>query len=638
MEINNFIIFIIIILLSIVLYKCAKIFNLRKMEKFDNTQLGLGDGHGNTENNVDPLTGNYINCKGNWGSCISYDDNNSCKKTYEIENEDYIGGSCAYNTGDIKECIFDKCNNINTYEVDDVEYHIMRGKTLVHYKRDNINDNQDIQEDTEYIGNDTGGSGSDLWNNSKDGDDPNIQSLKLEKIMKEYKDNSDYIGLIKDDVLDGIPKFYPIVLDENSEIKIVHSPRRTLYMKKNIDCRGKWGKCEYNNDKKKSERNYIIKYPGSGTGSNCTENNNEQETCSEWGSCVIENNPINNESRNIKKWQYKLSDCSDINEDCSNAHNKIEHQEWIEEGCIQDNDCGVSWGDCDFAGGKRSKKATINPPKTGSGKCAYIDKEWYHSKIVFNKEGEKIELICDPINSPENCICDKEDFPIPCKKKYNIYWGNGPWKGVKKNKDGIILRKKGIPIPINEVSPQASGKCWLHIYDYERANNKLYELLEGGSSSYCPLNDYYNLDDYYNNVGSAINIGEMLDKSKNIDIGDSGGIGFGDSNIGFKFGDTYTDLEECRGVGINSTNCKHSSVRIGCGDPNYEGSREIIQITESPKYGGICPQTNGHEINNNCTRIPPPPPPPPLRIAPQRSFGGMLNSLSNFTSSFSSGW
>ena len=34
MEINNFIIFIIIILLSIVLYKCAKIYNFREMEKF----------------------------------------------------------------------------------------------------------------------------------------------------------------------------------------------------------------------------------------------------------------------------------------------------------------------------------------------------------------------------------------------------------------------------------------------------------------------------------------------------------------------------------------------------------------------------------------------------------------------------
>ena len=59
-----------------------------------------------------------------------------------------------------------------------------------------INDNPNIQEKIEY-------KEGDLWNNDKDGDDPNIQLQKLEQIMNEYNDNPEYIGLIKDDVLDG---------------------------------------------------------------------------------------------------------------------------------------------------------------------------------------------------------------------------------------------------------------------------------------------------------------------------------------------------------------------------------------------------------------------------------------------------
>ena len=532
MEINNFIIFIIIILLSIILYKCAKIYNLRKIENF-NTQLGLHDGHGNIERNVDPLTGNYINCKGNWSSCVYNDTNNTCNKTYEIENEDYIGSSCPHNTGDIKECIYDECNQINTYTKNGVEYHIMKGKTLIHYKKKNRNDNsEDIQEEIEYSGS---GSGSDLWNDDKDGDDTNIQLQKLEKIMDEYNDNSDYIGLIKDDVLDGIPKFYPIILDEDSEIEIRDSPRRTLYMKKNIDCRGKWEKCEYNQESQRSERYYIIKYPGSGAGNSCAENNNEIQTCAEWSSCVTEENPNNyNKPHNIKKWEYKLPNngCSDINQDCSNINN----QEWIEEGCVQDRDCGVSWSDCENKDGLEKKQATIYPPATGNGRCAYEDGEWYHNKRVFNADGNIENKICNPLTG-DNCICEQDDFPQPCKKKYNLYWGNGEWTGVQHypNGGGIIRDSNGIPIPNNRVDDNEPGECWLHVYDYDVANNKFYQRNQDTGIAICPLDDYE-----YN--GEYINIGSRIGTPvSDIGAGDNKITG---NNYGYKF-DIVSTTREC---------------------------------------------------------------------------------------------
>tara|TARA_Y100001936_G_C16092075_1_gene687256 strand:+ start:3387 stop:5498 length:2112 start_codon:yes stop_codon:yes gene_type:complete len=503
------------------------------MEKFDDTQLGLDDGYGNIAKNVDPLTGNYINCKGDWTTCVHDDTNNSCKKTYNIENEDYIGSSCAYNTGDIKECIYDKCNEISTYTKNGVEYHIMRGKTLVHSKRDNKNDGLDIQEEIEY-------TEGDLWNDDKDGDDTNIQLQKLEKIMDEYNDNSDYIGLIKDDVLDGIPKFYPIVLDENSEIEIIedeNSSRRTLYMKKNIDCRGRWEKCEYNQESQRSERYYIIKYPGSGAGNNCAENNNETQTCAEWGSCVTEENPNNyNKPHNIKKWEYKLPNngCSDINQDCSNTHSSVDHQEWIEEGCVQDNDCGVSWSDCKNIDGLEQKQATINPPATGNGRCAYEDGKWYHNTRVFNADGNIENKICNPLTG-DNCICDRDDFPQPCKKKYKLYWGSGDWDSVQKKIDGTIERDiDGIPIPNNRVDDNQPGQCWLHVYDYNEANNKFYERNTG---DICPLDDYE-----YN--GEYINIGSRIGTPvSDIGAGDHK-ITKGAKNYGYKF-DIVSTTREC---------------------------------------------------------------------------------------------
>ena len=78
--------------------------------------------------------------------------------------------------------------------------------------------------------------------------------------MNEYNDDENYIGLIKHDVAYEEPKFYPIILNEDSEIEIIDEPNHVLYMKKNINCRGRWESCKFDSDTQQSIREYVVKY------------------------------------------------------------------------------------------------------------------------------------------------------------------------------------------------------------------------------------------------------------------------------------------------------------------------------------------------------------------------------------------
>ena len=80
-------------------------------------------------------------------------------------------------------------------------------------------------------------------------------------------------------------------------------------------------------------------------------------------------------------------------------------------------------------------------------------------------------------------------FKIGCKKKYDVYWGNGPWAGVQRDKDGNIEKTNGKSIPVNKVASNQPGACWLHVYDYEEANNR-FKLSNPSNKAVCPMDDY----------------------------------------------------------------------------------------------------------------------------------------------------
>lgn len=528
MEINNFIIFIIIIVLSILLYKCAKIFNLRKMEKFSDRystsfNKGTRDFTGHIENTTGPLdVSSFADCEGDWSECTYDSTNNNCKKTYTISNPDFGGDSCTNESGTTKECIYDHCIEIDTYTYSDpsnpgsgsTEYHIMRGKTLIHYKRFDKGDPKQRQDNIEY---DTG----ELWNSDKNGDDTNIQLLKLQQIMNEYNDDENYIGLIKHDVAGEEPKFYPIILDKDSEIEIVDESSHVLYMKKNINCRGRWESCKFDSETQQSTREYVVKYPGSGSSTiSCPSSDGDIQICGEWGSCAIENigNGESQNIKNIKKWEYRLpnNECTDIGKNCNHGENIVK----TTQGCVQNNDCTVNWDRTSCAhsydsDGNPQAIAQITSPATGNGKCAYISGSSYSIKKVFSESNnsyeDKEKENDDGTINYNNYICDEDYFPIGCKKKYDVYWGNGPWAGVVRD-NGNIVKENGKSIPNNkENDPRLPGACWLHVYDYQEANNR-YKLSNPSDKALCPM------DDYEFNGFTNIDVGQRLD-SKVSDIG-----------------------------------------------------------------------------------------------------------------------
>ena len=122
MEINNFIIFIIILLLSIVLYKSAKIFNYNKKNNFENYKDSTTDstfiikkGVGYNIGMEESIRGSglftdtsYEDCKDKWESCGSQSSSpDICQRKYS--------GNCMIHT-ESENCTPDRDNcNISTY-------------------------------------------------------------------------------------------------------------------------------------------------------------------------------------------------------------------------------------------------------------------------------------------------------------------------------------------------------------------------------------------------------------------------------------------------------------------------------------------------------------------------------------------
>mgnify|MGYP001223767784 CR=1 FL=1 len=315
MELNKLILFLIIIFLSIIIFKCAKIFNIKKIEKFSfRGQKGFTDNSGHVSSFVDNMLNDttYLRCDGDWGSCSNQ---SGCQQIYNITTDNYIGDPCPHASGAISECIPDLCagSSGETYSFEDsngdiTEYHIKRNTTITH-TRGNSDEDLGFEEYNPTAEVD------DSW--ASIGDETNIniqlraniQLQKLNRIMESYNDDPNFIGIQKKEDSTG-DKFYPIIVYENSvieeSIQEVGSAgegqraRSVLYMKLNRDCRGTWSDCYESTTMDNVEsgsqlegssilvvqRDYTINIPAIGNGSACEAANGDIQNCAYWSACT----------------------------------------------------------------------------------------------------------------------------------------------------------------------------------------------------------------------------------------------------------------------------------------------------------------------------------------------------------------
>lgn len=297
MELNKLILFLIIIFLSIIIFKCAKIFNIKKIEKFSfRGQKGFTDDTGHVLRNLDNMLNDttYLRCDGDWGSCSNQ---SGCQQVYNITTDNYIGEPCPHESGATSECIPDWCSGSSgeTYLFKDsngatTEYNIIRNMDITHtqgggeshIKFDEYNPTAEEDPFWVSIGDDT-----NIQLRA------NIQLQKLNRIMELYKSHPDFIGIQKETDTTG-DKFYPIIVHNNSAIKENPNGKSVLYMKAERDCRGTWGHCygsttmdnvESGSSIDVVQREYTINIPPMGNGSECEADSGAIENCAYWGPC-----------------------------------------------------------------------------------------------------------------------------------------------------------------------------------------------------------------------------------------------------------------------------------------------------------------------------------------------------------------
>jgi len=301
MELNKLILFLIIIFLSIIIFKCAKIFNIKKIEKFSfRGQKGFTDDTGHVSSFLDNMLNNttYLRCDGDWGSCSNQ---SGCQQIYNITTDNYIGEPCPHESGATSECIPDSCagSSGETYLFKDIndattEYNIIRNTDITHTRGGDYNIgfdeyNPTAEEDPSWvsIGDDT---------NINIQLRANIQLQKLNRIMELYKSEPNFIGIQKKEDSAG-DKFYPIIVYDNSAIvysNTVEDEKSVLYMKVDRDCRGTWSHCygstTMDNVQSGSsiyvvQREYTINIQPIGNGSACESASGAIENCAYWGQC-----------------------------------------------------------------------------------------------------------------------------------------------------------------------------------------------------------------------------------------------------------------------------------------------------------------------------------------------------------------
>jgi len=307
MELNKLILFLIIIFLSIIIFKCAKIFNIKKIEKFSfRGQKGFTDDTGHVSSFLDNMLNDttYLRCDGDWGSCSNQ---SGCQQVYNITTDNYIGEPCPHESGATSECIPDWCSGSSgeTYLFKDIndattEYNIIRNTDITHTRGGGYNIgfdeyNPTAEEDPSWvsIGDDT---------NINIQLRANIQLQKLNRIMELYKSEPNFIGIQKKEHSAG-DKFYPIIVYDNSAIvynsNTEENEKSVLYMKVDRDCRGTWSDCYLSTTNVNVEtgsllegssidvvqREYTINIPAIRNGSACEADSGAIENCAYWDQC-----------------------------------------------------------------------------------------------------------------------------------------------------------------------------------------------------------------------------------------------------------------------------------------------------------------------------------------------------------------
>lgn len=513
MEINNFIIFIIILLLSIVLYKSAKIFNYNKKENFSSLlKKGLGDDTGRWNQSLNEYDQLIEDCKGEWTKCS--DTNNECKRTYRISNPGYIGASdtCIGSNGKTQKCTpdLDDCISSTEYTINDVNFDILKNTTIRHKKRYDIDGSAAIQNKEDI---------SERVSNVSS--EPNIENEKFEQLMKQYTGGSDslsmdsnsdeFIGIILERNNDNTTNFYPIFINNDSQIETVNKRNSTLFIKKDIDCKGKWSPCTFKFSEtigsQVSEKTYFVNYYGTGTGyEKCSDGNNDGDTilCADWGDCEIKDN------ENKRTWN-KREICDEEGEDCMKGLNG-EIQSPTTDGCeahIQctidlvgkDDGCATFIGssgdkghpDIEIGDSGKTAKIINSDSSLGSNikSCkGYEDGKFYRSKMRLGSNSLYEVLDCDPSDplKLQNCTCEIEDeHPIECTKNYRIYWGYD-WPDEKRKTTGFSYLPRNMLDPTNETDmKREDGNCWLQIYNYKPSTTKWKEQNpQYEDKNYCP--------------------------------------------------------------------------------------------------------------------------------------------------------
>ena len=666
MEINNFIIFIIIILLSIVLYKSAKIFNYNKKEKenyndYNTLVLGAGNSYNKIGSNVNTYNELKIeDCKGEWAQCTDTP-NGECIRNYNISNPNYLGSNCMESNNATQFCTPDRgeCDN-NIYSNNGTSYDILKGKTLIHSKRVNIDDDPSIQNKENII--------EKVLNISSE---PNIENDKFIELMDIYNDsnssinsnNNEFIGIILKRNSNNTTNFYPIFINDDSMLEITDDDNSSIFMKQEINCRGKWSPCTFtegNNvddiEQQKSERKYFINYGGRGDSliNNCPYNSDDTELCASWGSCV------KNDDSNEREWE-KEDICNQEGEDCMVGRNQNSIETPTTDGCQQEDICTINFPDeCgtflgssisgekghpDINIGDSGKIVTFinnNPEGSNITTCdGYENGKFYKSKMVKHiNSSEYVPLDCDPNNSDKlsNCICDnRDDHSIECTKEYDFYWGRD-WR--ENENEGL----DSLGNPLNKLHDitDSSGHCFAYVKNFEDSTAKWKE--ENPNLPHCPAHiDLYDSNNnrigkksvnqtYYMSSNSKIGEEEISDTGMIVDlIQEAENLGSASYNIRdennelvnkgitknkqfikFQKRDNpypnYSDSEYygeiCKELAqIYPEDCVTTTHRIGC-KSGYMGHIDLTFRNSPEKYGGSCLTNKQISMDNRCIKKP----------------------------------
>jgi hypothetical protein len=560
MEINNFILLIVFIIFVLIIYKSIKIYNFNKIENYG--AMSIDDNVGHSSDNLEDILFTFKNCEYNNPSIFKNGD--KCTLEYTPKHENTIfGNECNSYTRDIPLHYCTK-QDFSIYKFNDTEYEIKRNTKLNHFKRIDSDLQLSKQKLEEVL------LTGDISNQNKL---LTLQKEKLDEIFSNNNDNDDFLGILLEKTLDNKVKFYKIIVDEYSEIEEEDDNNYILYIKKNIDCRGKWEKCKYNSETEKSVRKYVRKINKRGNGQNCENMNNITQICAEWSDNCKEKT-LDGIKQRVKEWN-RYSPCEDSNyKDELNYCNNDKNKKYIQDDCTQDRDCVVAFENENCY--ENSDGVLVNTPNilvdsSGNGRCAYEEGKEYHSRREINQYGDTpIELDCNNGQNLEECVCnDREQYSLPCSYDTSFFWGT---------EDGVQEDKED------------NGNCMLEVSDYNPPTSK-------SGLEECPLN-IVDPDDS-NNI---IDVGNTILENPFTNLNDEMG---NYSRKFFKVNLESDDYKFCKDNNNNNKdmrpeNCTWREQETDCGDGYFTLQNEKkIKIIKNSIYNGYCRYSNNQITQRN---------------------------------------